>query len=201
MLAELADLLRAARPECDVDLCYLDVVAPSLRSAIDGRPGPSVVVPMLLSTGYHVTQDIPTVTYGRQEVRVADRLGPHPLLTSALVDRLTAAGGAGADQIALVASGSSHPGAAVDLARAAGDLAERLQRTVTPVTLDADPARRIAALSRNGTVAVAVYLLAEGLFADQIRAAAPGRPVGAPIGAHPAVVELVWRRYDEAASS
>ena len=69
------------------------------------------------------------------------------------------------------------------------------------MTLDADPARRIAALSRSGTVAVAVYLLAEGLFADQIRAAAPGLPVGAPIGAHPAVVELVWRRYDEAASS
>jgi sirohydrochlorin ferrochelatase len=201
MLAELADLLRAARPKCDVDLCYLDVVAPSLRSALDGRPGPSVVVPMLLSTGYHVTQDIPTVTSGRQEVRVADRLGPHPLLTSALVDRLTAARGVAADQIALVASGSSHPGAAVDLARAAGDLAERLQRTVTPVTLDADPARRIAALSRNGTVAVATYLLAEGLFADQIRAAAPRLPVGAPIGAHPAVVELVWRRYDEAASS
>ena len=74
MLAELADLLRAARPGCDVDLCYLDAVTPSLRSALDGRPGPSVVVPMLLSTGYHVTQDIPTVTSGRREVRVADRL-------------------------------------------------------------------------------------------------------------------------------
>ena len=199
MLAELADLLRAGRPECDVTLCYLDVLEPSLRRALDGQPGPSVVVPMLLSTGYHVTQDIPAVTAGRPEVRVADRLGPHPLLTSALIDRLTEAGGAGADQIALVASGSSHSAAAVDLARAADDLADRFQRPVVLITLDANPAGRIAALTRDGTVAVATYLLAEGFFADQVRAAAPGLPVAAPIGAHPAVVALVWRRYDEAA--
>jgi sirohydrochlorin ferrochelatase len=201
MLVELADLLRDARPERDVTLCYLDVLEPRLRSALDARPGASVVVPMLLSTGYHVTQDIPNVTAGRAEVRVASRLGPHPLLTSALVDRLTEAGGAGADQTALVAAGSSHSAAADDLARAADDLADRLRRPVVLITLDADPVGRIAALGRNGTVAVATYLLAEGFFADQVRAAAPGRPVAAPIGAHPAVVELVWRRYDEAADS
>jgi len=198
MLAELADLLRGARPESDVALCFLDVLEPSLRTALDSHPGPSVVVPMLLSTGYHVAQDIPSVAAGRPEVRLADRLGPHPLLTSALIDRLTEAGGAAADQIALVASGSSHPAAADDLARAADDLADRLRRPVVPVTLDADPAGRIAELRGSGTVAVASYLLAEGFFADQVRAAAPGLPVTAPIGAHPAVVELVWHRYDEA---
>ena len=201
MLAELADLLRDARPEFDVTLCYLDVLEPRLRSALDCHPGPSVVVPMLLSTGYHVTQDIPNVTAGRPEVRVTDRLGPHPLLTSALIDRLAEAGGTGADQIALVASGSSHSAAAVDLAGAADDLADRLQRPVVLITLDADPAARIAALSKNGTVAVVPYLLAEGFFADQVRAAAPGLPVAAPIGAHPAVIELIWLRYDEAAGS
>ena len=98
MLAELADLLRGARPEWDVTLCFLDVVEPSLRTALDGHPGPSVVVPMLLSTGYHVAQDIPTVATGRPKVRLADRLGPDPLLTSALIDRLTEAGGVAADQ-------------------------------------------------------------------------------------------------------
>ena len=201
MLAELADLLRDARPERDVTLCYLDVLEPSLRSALDSHPGASVVVPMLLSTGYHVTQDIPKARAGRAEVRVAERLGPHPLLTSALIDRLTDGGGTGADQIALVASGSSHSAAAVDLTRAADDLADRLQRPVVLITLDADPAGRIAALRRNGTVGVATYLLADGFFADRVRAAAPGLPVAAPIGAHPAVVELVWRRYDEAAGS
>ena len=201
MLAELADLVRSARPECDVVLCYLDVREPSLRSALDGHPGPSVVVPMLLSTGYHVTQDIPSMTTGRPAVRVANRLGPHSLLTSALIDRLTEAGGAPAEQIAMVASGSSHPGAAIDLARAANDLADRMQRTVTPVPLYADPAGRIAAMRGKGTVAVATYLLAEGFFADQVRAAAPGLPIAAPIGAHPAVVDLVWQRYDEAGGS
>jgi sirohydrochlorin ferrochelatase len=198
-LAVLADRLRDARPGCDVDLCYLDVLQPSLRSLLDGRPGASVVVPMLLSTGYHVVSDIPSVTAGRADIQVADRLGPHPLLSTALVDRLAQVGGAGADRLALVGSGSSHPGAAADLAGAAAGLADRLQRTVVPITLDADPAAQIAELSRRGTVAVATYLLAEGFFADQVRAAAPGLPVAAPIGAHPAVVDLVWQRYDEAA--
>jgi sirohydrochlorin ferrochelatase len=200
-LAELADRLRAARPRVDVELCYLDVAEPSLRAALDRYSGPSVVVPMLLSSGYHVTQDIPTVTAGRPDVRVADRLGPHPLLSAALVDRLAEVAGETADSIALAASGSSHPVAALDLAQAADDLADRMQRTVVPVTLDAAPAAQIAELRRRGPVAVATYLLAEGFFADQVRAAAPGLPVTAPIGAHPALVDLVWRRYDEAAGA
>ena len=102
-LAELADLIRRARPASRSTLCYLDVLEPSLRSRAGRRSGPSVVVPMLLSTGYHVAHDIPSVTAGRPEVRVADRLGPDPLLSSALVDRLAEAGWDGGRLIALVA--------------------------------------------------------------------------------------------------
>jgi sirohydrochlorin ferrochelatase len=197
-LAELSDRIRRARPAVEVELCYLDVLEPSLRSRLDRRSGPSVVVPMLLSTGYHVVHDIPSVTADRPAVRVADRLGPDPLLSAALVDRLAEVAGMEADCIALVGSGSSHPAAAVDLAHAADDLADRLRGPVVPITLDAESRRRIAELTQRGSVAIATYLLAEGFFASQVRAAAAGRPVSAPIGAHPAVVELVWRRYDEA---
>jgi sirohydrochlorin ferrochelatase len=196
-LAELADRLRAARPGPAVRLCYLDVLEPSLQTTLDGVHGPSIVVPALLSTGYHVTQDIPQVTARHPRARVAGRLGPHPLLTNALVDRL-AETGVRPNTVALVASGSSHSAAADDLAAAGADLAQRLRCRVLPLTLAADPAGRLANLAREGSVIVAPYLLAEGYFADQVRRAASGLPVAAPIGAHPGVVELIWRRYDEA---
>jgi sirohydrochlorin ferrochelatase len=48
-------------------------------------------------------------------------------------------------------------------------------------------------------VEVAVYLLAEGGFLSSLRATVAGRGVVAePIGVHPAVVSLVWARYDAA---
>lgn len=197
-LTALADRIRAARPGTDVALCYLDVLEPSLATTLAGVCGPTVVVPMLLSTGYHVRQDIPQIVASHVGVRVADRLGPHPLLTTALGDRLTEASAADTDRVALVASGSRYAAAAADLDTAAANLARRLGRPVAALTLDANPAARLADLDRNGSVAVATYLLAEGFFADEVRRVAAGRPVAAPIGAHPAVVELVWRRYDDA---
>ena len=45
---------------------------------------------------------------------------------------------------------------------------------------------------------MATYLLAEGGFLTTLRARVVGRGVVAdPIGVHPALVELVWARYDE----
>jgi sirohydrochlorin ferrochelatase len=48
---------------------------------------------------------------------------------------------------------------------------------------------------------VATYLLAEGQFTQTLRAAVAGRAmVAAALGVHPAVVELILARYDEAHS-
>ena len=45
---------------------------------------------------------------------------------------------------------------------------------------------------------VATYLLAEGQFVTTLRTAAAGlAPVAEPLGVHPALVQLVWTRYDE----
>ena len=49
-----------------------------------------------------------------------------------------------------------------------------------------------------GPVRVATYLLAEGRFVSTLRAALDGIGTAAPpIGVHPALVQLVWARYDE----
>ncbi len=185
----LAEAVRDAAG-CPVDLCFLDVVGPSLDEALDADDRPTVVVPLLLSTGYHVQTDIPAIAAGRPHVRVAAHLGPDPLVVSALADRL---GPAPAAATVLVGVGSSRPEARPELERAGQLLGERLRRPVVAMTLFEDVRARLAALP--GPVRVATYLLAEGQFFDRLCSAAdelgPGvtadrSPPGAgPAGAHP----------------
>jgi sirohydrochlorin ferrochelatase len=181
----------------DVHLCYLDVETPALADAL--TPGPTVVLPMLLSTGYHVQTDIPTAVAGHDEIVVARHLGPHELLADALTDRLLEArsrtGRTGASTV-LVAAGS-RLSAAADETRAMADLlGARLGRDVVMHTLADDLAAAFTVLPQP--VEVATYLLGEGQFSDAIAAADPGGPVAAVLGAHPAVIALVLRRFDEA---
>jgi sirohydrochlorin ferrochelatase len=194
--ARLLAAIGAARPDVRVDGCFLDVATPRLAEALDDRP--TVVVPLLLSSGYHVLVDIPAAVAPHPSTRAARHLGPDPLLAAALADRLAErAPGDEAGDVALVGAGSTHAVAAEELRAAATLLGARLGCAVTPFTVsDALPDELRAARP----AAVATYLLAEGQFADQIAAAGaaqrPAVPVSPPLGDHPALVELVWARYD-----
>jgi sirohydrochlorin ferrochelatase len=196
--AALLTAIATARPDVPVSLCFLDVAAPRLADALPAESRPTVVVPLLLSTGFHVLQDIPAVVAGRPHVRVARHLGPDPLVIDALVDRLAAVRGtAPVASTVLVGAGSSNPAAAGDLARAADQLAARLGRPV--LTLGDDVRAGLA--GAIAPVEVATYLLADGQFVDTLHAAAAGAgvtTVADPIGVHPALVALVLARYDEA---
>lgn len=194
--AALVDAVRAARPELPVSLCFLDVAAPSLAEALDAARGPLVVLPLLLSTGYHVQTDIPAVVAERPDVRVARHLGPDPLVVDALLDRLAPSAGS---STALVGVGSSRPEARAELDEAARLLSLRIGRSVTALTLGQDVRAALELLAPP--VEVATYLLAEGRFADRLRHAAAGLGrVAAPLGVHPALVRLVLARYDGAAA-
>jgi sirohydrochlorin ferrochelatase len=199
--AALVAAVAVARPDVDVSLCFLDVARPSLADALGVHSGPITVVPLLLSSGFHVLTDIPAVVAGHPEVRVARHLGPDPLVIEAVLDRLAAARGpAAVATTLLVGTGSSNPAAAGELRTAASRLAERLGRPVSLVTLGEDV--RAALGAAPAPVEVATSLLAEGQFVDTPRAAAAAAPgpvtVSDPIGAHPALVALVLARYDEA---
>ena len=192
--AALTAAIAGARPAVPVSLCFLDVAAPSLAEALDALAAPVVVVPLLLSTGYHVQTDIPTIVAGRPGVRVARHLGPDPLVVDALLERL---GPADAAATALVGIGSSRAEARDELAVAGRLLGSRLGREVTVLTLAEDVRGALADLPPP--VNVATYLLAEGRFLDALRAAAAGIAfVADPIGVHPALISLVLARYDEA---
>jgi len=198
-ITRLVELVRQARPELDVRLCWLELAEPLLADALASWAGPAVVAPLLLSTGYHVKTDIAAAVAGRPRTVVAGQLGPDQRITAAVLDRLREAGGPPAAGVALFGAGSSDPEAAEDLAEAADQLARQAGCPVYPRFLT-DPRWRDGL---PAGVAVAGYLLAPGFFADRLAAVARTElglsGIPAPIGAHPALVEVIADRYAEAA--
>ncbi|WP_428838285.1 sirohydrochlorin chelatase [Streptomyces javensis] len=208
----LLDRVRALRPGLPVRLGHIELNRPLLTDTLAALRGEVVLVPLLLSRGHHIKQDIPEAVAAAPHLtaRIAAPLGPDPLLAEALHARLTEAGlragGSAGPGVVLAAAGSRDPDAAVDTARTAALLSARLGgvpvlpghasgsgRTVP------EAVRALAALGHD-RIAVASYFTAPGRFATQCASAVPG-PAAAPLGAHPAVARLVLRRYEQALTS
>ena len=106
--------------------------------------------------------------------------------------------------VVLASAGSGRPAANAAIARlAASWQAARGWRAVVPAYAAAqapDPAAAVSALLRGGApcVLVATYLLAPGVFADQVTAAAlraGAAGVSGVLGAAPEVAEVILARY------
>jgi sirohydrochlorin ferrochelatase len=190
-----------------VRTAFVQHAQPSLGSALagvtaEGNAGGKAIVPLLLSTGYHLTTDIAEPA-GAAGIPVARPLGPDHRLVPALADRLVQAGVPEGTPVVLAAAGSSDPRAASETARQAVMLAAYLRAPV--MSAFASAARptvpeAVAALSARtgGPVAVAAYLLAPGLFHEQLKLSGAGW-VSGPLGDHPAVASLVVDRFLAAA--
>ncbi|WP_181407562.1 sirohydrochlorin chelatase [Nocardioides sambongensis] len=134
-----------------VELCaplFADVVAACELPA----DGPVVAVPLLLSVGVHVRQDLPGAVRdaGRDDVVLGGALGPDPLLAAAQADRLRGAGARPGQPVVLVAAGSSDPDALADLDAAAGHLAHAWGAPVRVATLTG-LGPRVEQVVRRGT--------------------------------------------------
>ncbi|MET9337907.1 CbiX/SirB N-terminal domain-containing protein [Nonomuraea sp. NPDC003804] len=205
-LSRLAAAVRNLREGHRVELAYLEISEPLLADVLPGLPGPVTVVPLLLAGGYHVHVDLPgVIAASRPDATVAPPLGPHQLLTSALVRRLAGAGLRATDAVVLGAAGSSDPAALAAVRAAARLLAVRLSRPVTaafaaggrPTVREALDRMRHGPAPR---VVLASYLLAPGFFHDRL-AACGADAVTDPIGADPDLAALVWARHDQASGS
>jgi len=195
-IRDLTDAVAAARPGLTVELCFLDVLEPGLAAVLDSLDTDVVVVPLLLSAGYHVTADIPRLVDGRDRVRVARHLGPDPLIVHAIADRVREVADEPATTVlASVFSSRSSANEEVEAARTL--LEDELGRPVAPLPLTGELEEALDELP--APVVVAPYLLAEGTFHEALIAALDGRgAVAAPLGVHPNVVALVLDRFDEA---
>jgi sirohydrochlorin ferrochelatase len=186
-------------PGVEVRAAFVQNAEPSLAGVLAATARRRVVVvPLLLSAGYHLSHDIEE-TAARAGVPVTDPLGPGPALVPALAHRLRAAGVPAGTPAVLAAAGSTDPRAAADARAQAALLAAHVGAPVWAAfastgqpTVD----EAVAALTAGtgGPVAVASYLLAPGVFHDRLRASGAAW-VSAPLGDHPTVAGLVLDRF------
>lgn len=218
----LTGRVQAARPGLRVETAFLDLSAPGVPQVVDRLAAEgvteAVAVPLLLSRAFHAKADIPaalreaTARHPLLRVRVADVLGPSPLLTAALERRLREAGLHPADHrstgVVLASAGSSDPEAIAVIA----EIAREWRRTTgwcavrpafasasLPRTADAVRALRAEGVRR---VAVAPYVIAPGFLPDRILhgAESAGADVCAGVlGDAPEVAAVLLQRYDAAA--
>ncbi|GAA1640299.1 sirohydrochlorin chelatase [Brevibacterium sanguinis] len=168
-----------------VILGHVDVQAPDVAEVLRRLPAdrPSVLVPLLLSPGYHVHVDLAEAVTAAggpapdsagsapeavRDIRVAGTLGPDARLAELLAQRLGAL--TADDEVVLVAAGSSDE-RANDASRAVGHLlADRLGRPVQTAFLagERDNLRDIVEQKRHlgERLVVANLLLAPGYFDD-----------------------------------
>lgn len=193
-----AALTRAAGERLGLagEVSYVELHAPLVGDVVASSEEPAVVVPLLLSTGYHVRHDLPrAVAPAVAPVRLAGPLGPDPLLAAAQVDRLLAAGATPGQPVVLVAAGSRDPAAAADLQAAADLLSGAWGAPVRSATL-AGLGPRPLDVVRPGD-AVSPYLLAPGFFATragELARSAGATCVAAPLGPHRRVVDVLVAR-------
>jgi len=206
-VAALVRQVERLAPVLDIQVAFVQHAEPSLADALDSAGPDVVIVPLLLSTGYHLTTDIAgaataidtAITASGSGQRVAGPLGPDPLLVTALTGRLAEAGVPDDTPVVLAAAGSSDPQAAEEVEAQANLLASELG---VPVVVGYAAAGRptvseaVADLraETGRPVAVATYLLAPGQFHDRLTQSGADW-VTAPLGDHPAVAALIIDRY------
>jgi len=204
VVSALARQVRRLAPTLDVRVAFIGHAEPSLPDQLGAAGSNAVIVPLLLSSGYHLTADIADAA-SSAGARVAGPLGPDDLLLTVLTARLAEAGVPAGTPIVLAAAGSSDPAAADAVARQADLLAAELGVPVLGAFATAAKPTVLAAVAElrkrtGGPVAIASYLLAPGYFQDQL-ADCGADWVTEPLGSHPALAGLVIDRYRTAATA
>ncbi|MGB3594052.1 MAG: CbiX/SirB N-terminal domain-containing protein, partial [Ornithinimicrobium sp.] len=210
-------------PDVDVVVGFVDVCGPRAQDVLTEHPE-AVVVPYLLTSGYHVRFDIPEAIRGADNGAVATRaLGVTPEVIDVLLDRLherlvadrgvsgpadvaDAAGAADGDDpkgaldaVLLTAAGSSDARARQEVLCTGAVLAacSGMPVRVGFMTGPGPSARDVLEdLRAQGAerVAAVSYLLAPGFFHS--RAAGLGAQLTTePLGVHPRMVDAVVSRY------
>ncbi len=201
MAAELVD--------APVRESFVDIQAPAIEDAVAAHAGPSdatrldapvsaVVVPVLLSTGYHVRKDIGGAVRGRTAVATAP-LGPDERLATVMVERLREAGLSKGDTVVMAAAGTSDPDG-VAMVEQMRDLLAGALETEVGLGYVAASAPDVATVVRQARqagaerVVVASYMLAPGHFQKKLEASGAD-VVARPLGTHPLVAEVIADRY------
>lgn len=193
--------------EREVHVAFVDVLGPTPAEVLARLPQhrPAVLVPAFLAGGYHVRVDVPAhvEASAHPDVTVTRPLGPCPGTVRVLADRLYETGWRPGDSVILAAAGTSDRSAQSDLRQTAAMLSALIGDRVelgyaaagAPTVADAVTAAR--SRGDGAKIAVASYLLADGLFQDRLRASGADI-VSEPLGIHPGMVRLIASRFRRA---
>ena len=204
----------------DVQAAYLEGTEQRLDeklAALAEGPWPAIAVVVPLLAGPHPRSDLAlqrAVAGSDGQIIVAEHLGPHPLLAEALHTRLAEAGLARESRARGLSISTVANGVLVladrgdDAVRAAGVaavlLAGRLAAPAVHASIDdpqgiASAAERLHAMGAS-RVAIAPCVIGPEADPREIDAisAAIGAPAAPPLGAHPAIGQLVAMRYGNA---
>ena len=217
---QIAAEARLSAQGADVQVAYLEgnerCLSDALATPAHG-PWPALAVLVPLLAGPHPRSDAAVaraVAGAAGEVMVAEHLGPHPLLAEALHARLAQVGLARESRVRGLSISNAANGVLVladrgeDAVRAAGVaavlLAGRLAAPAMHASID-DPPGIAAAVERlhamgASRVAIAPCLIGPETDPRELDAvsAAVGALAAPPLGAHPAIGQLVAMRYGNA---
>ena len=222
LASRIAESATESCPGVDIRIGFLSGSTDTLAEALVADAGPrsqhgpqAVVVPLL--AGPHPAYDAAIaaiISAAKAPVMLATALGPHPLLAGALHDRLHEVGlarasrarglniAAGATGIIVVAD--RGPQALADVGVTTVLLAARLAIPAAPASLG-DPASIDAAVQRlrdTGATHLTLSPCVVGPETDPAEfvslSGALDAPCAPPLGAHPAIAQLVAVRYGEA---
>jgi sirohydrochlorin ferrochelatase len=189
-----------------VQVAFVDVLGPTPNEVLSGARGRrAVVVPAFLSRGYHVRADVPAhvAASGHPNVIVTPALGPGGEIARIVADQLVKCGWHPGDSVVLGAAGTSDCRARADLHTTATLLSALTgSRVSLGFAATGDPHIREAADQARASgarrVVVASYLLADGLFQEQLRSSGADL-VSRPLGTHPRLARLIASRFRRAA--
>ncbi|MBG6239902.1 sirohydrochlorin ferrochelatase [Mycetocola sp. CAN_C7] len=174
-VAGLVDAVGVSLPSSIVEGGFVDVQQPDVQATLGKLDAdrPAVLVPLLLSAGYHVHVDLVNEADASDRVTAISRaLGPDDRLVDLLARRLAESGLTETDAVVLCAAGSTDARAVADCRETAVRLGVVLGRPVSvgfisaaqpPIETAVSDARANHPGSR---VVVSTYLLAPGYFAD-----------------------------------
>jgi sirohydrochlorin ferrochelatase len=191
-IRDLVTTVARARPDLDVRLSFVDVQQPRIADVVP-TVSDAVVVPLLLSTGYHVRVDIADAVAGTH-FPVTAPLGPADALLESMLRNLPDT----SDAVVLAAAGSSDPQWRADIHEIAARIpgGAHVAYAAGPQPRVADVVARLRAAGKR-RIAIAAYLLADGYFYRTLHRAGADT-VTPPLCFDPAVADLVLRRYEAA---
>lgn len=206
MLGDIAEQVSALLNH-PIQTAFVDLLGPTpsevLFSAAD-TDRPAIVVPAFLSRGYHVRTDLPAhvAASGHPDVTITPALGPSPHIVRIVAAQMAKCGWRPNDSVILAAAGTSDPAAGSDL-RTTANLLSALTGSQVQLAFAATGEPSASAAVANARtrsrsrVMVASYLLADGLFQQQLQNCGADI-ISDPLGTHPGLAQLIAHRFQQA---